>query len=104
MVRKKKKSSLKNLHPGEVLEEEFLKPFEISRYRLAKDIDVPQTRIAEICKGRRGITADTALRLAKYFGTTPKFWMGLQEDYDLEEEERKNAEALASIDPMDMTG
>jgi addiction module HigA family antidote len=104
MVRKKRKSSLKKLHPGEVLEEEFLKPFGISRYRLAKDIDVPQTRIAEICKGRRGITADTALRLAKYFGTTAKFWMGLQEDYDLEEEASKNAKALALIEPMDMTG
>lgn len=98
------KKKLKNVHPGEVLEEEFLKPLDISRYRLAKDIDVPQTRIAEICKGRRGITADTALRLARYFGTTPKFWMGLQEDYDLEEEARKNAKVLASIEPMDMTG
>ena len=98
------KKKLKNIHPGEVIEEEFLKPLGISRYRLAKDIDVPQTRIAEICKGRRGITADTALRLAKYFGTTPKFWMGLQEDYDLEEEARKNAKVLASIEPMDMTG
>jgi addiction module HigA family antidote len=98
------KKKLKNIHPGEVLEEEFLKPLDISRYRLAKDIDVPQTRIAEICKGRRGITADTALRLAKYFGTTPKFWMGLQEDYDLEEEASKNAKVLASIEPMDMTG
>lgn len=98
------KKKLKNIHPGEVLEEEFLKPLDISRYRLAKDIDVPQTRIAEICKGRRGITADTALRLAKYFGTTAKFWMGLQEDYDLEEEASRNAKALASIEPMDMTG
>jgi addiction module HigA family antidote len=98
------KKKLKNIHPGEVLEEEFLKPLDISRYRLAKDIDVPQTRIAEICKGRRGITADTALRLAKYFGTTPKFWMGLQEDYDLEEEASKNAKVLASIEPMDITG
>ncbi len=98
------KKKLKNIHPGEVLEEEFLNPLGISRYRLAKDIDVPQTRIAEICKGRRGITADTALRLARYFGTTAKFWMGLQEDYDLEEEARKNAKALASIEPMDMTG
>jgi len=98
------KKKLKNIHPGEVLEEEFLKPLDISRYRLAKDIDVPQTRIAEICKGRRGITADTALRLAKYFGTTPKFWMGLQEDYDLEEEASKNAKVLASIEPMDVTG
>jgi len=98
------KKKLKNIHPGEVLEEEFLKPLDVSRYRLAKDIDVPLTRIAEICKGRRGITADTALRLAKYFGTTAKFWMGLQEDYDLEEEASRNAKVLASIEPMDMTG
>ena len=98
------KKKLKNIHPGEVIEEEFLRPLGISRYRLAKDIDVPQTRIAEICKGRRGITADTALRLAKYFGTTPKYWLGLQEDYDLEEEARKNKKVLASIEPMDMTG
>ena len=74
---------LKNIHPGEVLQEEFLLPLHISAYRLAKDTSIPQTRISEIIKGNRRITADTALRLSKYFGTTPKFWLGLQDDYDL---------------------
>lgn len=92
---------LRNIHPGEILEEEFLGPMGISRYRLAKEIDVPQTRIAEICKGRRAITADTALRLARYFGTSAKFWLGIQQDYDLEEEARKNARILDSIEPLD---
>ncbi len=94
---------LKNIHPGEVLEEEFLKPLGVSRYRLAKDIDVPQTRIAAICNRKRAITADTALRLARYFGTTPKFWLGLQEDFDLEEQTPKNAASLATIEPLDLT-
>ena len=79
---------LANIHPGEVLLEEFLKPLAISAYKLSKDISIPQTRVSEILKGRRRITADTALRLSYYFGTTPKFWLGLQDDYDLEEEER----------------
>lgn len=90
---------LPNIHPGEVLEEEFLQPLEISRYRLAKEIGVPQTRVAEICHGRRGITADTALRLARYFGTSARFWTGLQEDYDLEEQERVLRRELAKIEP-----
>ena len=77
---------LTNIHPGEILREEFLKPLTISAYKLAKNIAIPQTRISEIIKGNRRITADTALRLAKYFGTSPKFWLGLQDDYDLEEE------------------
>lgn len=77
---------LKNIHPGEILKEEFLKPMEISAYRLAKETFIPQTRISEIIKGNRRITADTALRLAKFFGTSAKFWLGMQDDYDLEEE------------------
>jgi len=79
---------LDNIHPGEVLFEEFLTPMGISAYRLAKDTAIPQTRISEIIKGRRRITADTALRLSKYFGNTPKFWLGLQDDFDLEAEHR----------------
>jgi len=79
-------SKLKNIHPGEILQEEFLHPMQISAYRLAKETFLPQTRISEIIKGRRRITADTALRFAKYFGTSAKFWLGLQDDYDLEEE------------------
>lgn len=78
--------SIKNIHPGEILQEEFLDPLNITAYRLAKDIGIPQTRISEIIKGNRRITADTALRFSKYFGTTAKFWLGLQDDFDLEEE------------------
>jgi addiction module HigA family antidote len=77
---------LDNIHPGEVLLEEFMKPLEITAYRLSKDLGIPQTRISEILKGRRRISADTALRLSKYFGNSAKFWLGLQDDYDLEEE------------------
>jgi addiction module HigA family antidote len=88
---------LPNIHPGEVLLEEFLIPMEISQYRLAKDIKIPQTRISEIVKGKRRITADTALRLAKYFGTSAKFWLGLQDDFDLEESENLLAKELIEI-------
>ncbi len=88
---------LKNIHPGEILLEEFLKPLEISAYRLSKDTFIPQTRISEIIKGRRRITADTALRLSKYLGTSPKFWLGLQDDYDIEEERKNKKEELDSI-------
>lgn len=89
--------NLKNIHPGEILLEEFLKPLEISAYRLSKDTFIPQTRISEIIKGRRRITADTALRLSKYLGTSPKFWLGLQDDYDIEEERKNKKEELDSI-------
>lgn len=88
---------LKNIHPGEILLEEFLKPLEISAYRLSKDTFIPQTRISEIIKGRRRITADTALRLSKYLGNSPKFWLGLQDDYDIEEERKNKKEELDSI-------
>ena len=81
---------LKNIHPGEILLEEFLNPLEISAYKLSKDIDIPQTRISQIIRGSRRITADTALRLSKYFRNSPKFWLGLQDDYDLEEEFLRN--------------
>jgi addiction module HigA family antidote len=72
-------------HPGEILLKEFLEPMQVSQYRLAKDISVPPRRINEIVHATRGITADTALRLARYFGTTERFWMNLQTRYDLEE-------------------
>ena len=71
------------IHPGEILLEEFLKPLEITQYRLAKDITVPQRRIGEIVQGRRGMSADTAMRLARYFDMEPEFWMNLQARYDL---------------------
>ncbi len=80
--------NLKNIHPGEFLFEEFLVPMGISAYRLAKEINIPQTRISEIIKGRRRVTADTALRLSLFFGNSVKFWMGLQDDFDIEEELR----------------
>ncbi len=90
-------AKLKNIHPGEILLEEFLLPFEISAYRLAKDIGIPQTRVSEILKGNRRIPADTALRLSKYFGNSAKFWLGLQDDYDLEEEAIAKRTSINSI-------
>lgn len=77
------KKSTHTIHPGEILLEEFLRPLEISQYRLAKDIHVPARRINEIVHGTRGVTADTALRLARYFGTSSEFWLNLQNHYDL---------------------
>jgi addiction module HigA family antidote len=88
---------LKNIHPGEVLSEEFLIPFGISAYKLAKDIGIPQTRVSEILKKNRRITADTALRLSKYFGNSAKFWLGLQDDYDLEEEINAKSSLIDNI-------
>ena len=84
-MEEKNKDRLPNIHPGEVLLEEFLKPYGISAYKLAQDTRVPQTRISEIIHGKRRITADTAIRLSKYFETSAEFWIGLQTDYDLEE-------------------
>ena len=78
-------TKLKNTHPGEVLQEEFLSPMNISQNRIARDIGVPPRRINEIVHGKRAITADTALRLSRYFGNSEGFWMGLQSDYELEE-------------------
>lgn len=77
-------TKLPGVHPGEVLLEEFLEPLGLSQYRLAKDISVPPRRINEIVHGKRAVTADTALRLARYFGTTPRFWLNLQAQYDLD--------------------
>ena len=74
---------LTNIHPGEILEKEFLEPLEITAYKLSKSIGVQQTRISLIIKGERGITADTAIRFSKFFGTSPEFWMNLQREYDL---------------------
>ena len=90
-------TKLSNIHPGEVLNEEFLKPLGITAYRLSKDIGIPQTRTSQIIKGKRRITAGTALRLSKYFGTSTKFWLGLQNDYDIEEEMNKLGEVLNKI-------
>ena len=88
---------LPNIHPGEVLKEEFLIPMNVTAYRLAKEINVPETRISEIIHGKRSITADTAIRLAKFFGTTAEFWLNLQNLYDLEEEENNHASEFEMI-------
>ena len=86
-----------NIHPGEILEEELLLPLKITAYRLAKETGIPQTRISQIIKGNRSITADTAIRFSKFFGTTPQFWLGLQNDFDLEEELNKKVKEFNSI-------
>lgn len=88
---------LKNIHPGEILQEEFLIPLEVTAYRLSKDIGIPQTRISEIIKCNRRITADTALRLSKYFGNSAKFWLGIQDDFDIEEERNQKKTELNAI-------
>jgi addiction module HigA family antidote len=88
---------LNNIHPGEILLEEFLNPLEVTAYKLSKEIGIPQTRISEIIKGNRRITADTALRLSKYFGNTAKFWLGIQDDFDIEEEQKQKKSEFESI-------
>jgi len=88
---------LSNIHPGEILREEFLIPLNISAYRCAKETKIPQTRISQILQGKRSITADTALRFSAYFGTSAKFWLGLQDDYDLEEALNKKKELFKQI-------
>ena len=93
------------IHPGEILLEEFLKPLGISQYRIAKDIGVSPRRINEIVHGKRSITADTALRLALYFGTSERFWMNLQSGYDLEsEKDRLGSRLAAEVQPMEKVG
>jgi len=91
-------AKLKNIHPGEILLEEFLEPMEISQNALARGIAVPPRRINEIVLGKRAVTADTALRLARYFGTSEQFWMGLQSDYDLEEARKQLGRKLDAIE------
>ena len=88
---------LRNISPGEILLEEFLVPLEISQYRLSKDLELPQTRISEIIKGNRRISADTAVRLSAYFGNSPKFWLGLQDDYDIENELKEKSSEVTRI-------
>ncbi len=90
-------NKLPNIHPGEILLEEFLIPLEITAYRLSKDIEIPQTRISQIIKGQRRITADTALRLSSYFNNSAKFWLGLQNDFDIEAERDKKLDTFKSI-------
>ena len=92
---------LKNIHPGEVLLEEFLTPMQISQNKLAREINVPPRRINEIVLGKRSITADTDLRLAKYFKTSSGFWLNLQQSYDIEEKRKLLAKQLKQIKPYD---
>jgi addiction module HigA family antidote len=92
---------LNNIHPGEILKEEFLEPLGITAYRLSKETFISQTRVSEILKGSRRITADTALRLSKFFGTSAKFWLGLQDDFDLEEEKNTKQNELNNIKPIE---
>lgn len=88
---------LKSIHPGEVLLKEFLEPLGITAYRLSKETFIPQTRVSQILKGKRRITADTALRLSKYFGTSAHFWLGLQNDYDVEQGQAEKSVELNKI-------
>ena len=88
---------LKNIHPGEILLEEFMVPYKLTAYRLAKSLEIPQTRISQIIKGKRRITADTALRLSSFFGNSAKFWLGIQNDYDIEEEKNIHNEMFRRI-------
>lgn len=90
-------NKIANIHPGEILKIEFLDAFGISAYKLAKDLNIPQTRISQILKMKRRVTADTALRLSEYFGTTAQFWLGLQDDFDLEEEKLRISNELEAI-------
>src|SRR5690606_4376213 len=94
--------TLKNIHPGEILLEEMLILLAIWQYCLSKDLGIPQTRISEIIKGNRRITADTALRLSKYFGNSAKFWLGLQDDYDIENEFRSNPDDYIQIGKLEI--
>ncbi len=88
---------LPNITPGEILREEFLVPMGISAYRLSKDTGMPPTRVSQILKGRRRITADTALRLSRYFGNSAEFWLGVQDEYDLRDQEEELSAELSRI-------
>ncbi|HEY7879420.1 MAG TPA: HigA family addiction module antitoxin [Streptosporangiaceae bacterium] len=92
------------VHPGEILLEEFLEPLHVSQYQLAKSLSVPPRRINEIVHGQRRISADTALRLARYFGTSERFWMNLQARYDLEVEKDRLGDSLEEIQPLSAAG
>jgi len=90
---------LKNIHPGEVLLEEFLRPMGISVYRLAKETGLSQTRLGQITRGERNITAETAVKIGRFLNTGPEFWMNLQALYDIEEAERRHAREVKAIHP-----
>ncbi|HJX85107.1 MAG TPA: HigA family addiction module antitoxin [Candidatus Angelobacter sp.] len=104
MRRKKKKPAVWgwNIHPGEILREEFLKPLGITVYELAKRVHLTRSRVNDIVRGHRAVTADTALRLAKFFGTTPAFWMNLQTTYELREAANSSAREIEAIEHIPM--
>ena len=93
---------LPSIHPGDILREEYLEPLGITAYRLAKGLGVPQTRIAGILAGRRAVTADTALRLGRFFGTSARFWLNMQATYELQEAQRRHIADLERIEPYPM--
>ena len=96
-----KNDSLEPIFPGEILREDFLEPLGISINKLSRDLSVPPNRISEIVNGKRAITADTALRFSKFFGTSAKFWLGLQDDFDLEEEKKQKEKEINNIKPLE---
>ncbi len=102
MNKKSKNARLPNVHPGEVLLEEFLKPLKLSQYRLAKALEISESRISEIIHGQRGISADTALRFARYFGTTHELWLNLQDRFDVEEALRTKGREIDRIEPCEL--
>lgn len=89
------------VHPGEILQEDFLVPMNISAYKLAKETFIDQTRISEIIRGKRAITIDTALRFSKFFGTSPEFWINIQNQYDMEKKKAELAQELTKIHTFD---
>jgi addiction module HigA family antidote len=91
---------LRNSTPGEILLEEFLIPLNISQYKLSKELGIPQTRVSEIVKGNRRISADTAIRLSAYFGNSAKFWLGLQDDFDIENESQQKSSEIKQINRL----
>ena len=91
------KNRIKNIHPGEVLQKDFLEELDLSAYKLSKATGIPESRLSEILRGKRSITADTAIRLARYFGTSESLWLGLQNDFDIEEAQRDKAKDYARI-------
>ena len=97
-----KTKRLANVHPGEILLEEFLRPLGVSQYRLAKDLGIPESRVSDIVRGARGITADTALRLARYFNTSHELWLNLQDRYDVEETQRTKGKEIGRIAPCEL--
>ncbi|MCL5024413.1 MAG: HigA family addiction module antitoxin [Nitrospirae bacterium] len=95
---------LKNIHPGEVLQEEFLAPMGISAYRLAKETGLSQTRLGQIIRGERNITAETAIKIGRFLNTGPEFWMNLQALYDIEEAEKLHSREVKAIHPYSPAG